>query len=239
MQGAVQKPVSFESPDLFRWLGEDLHDSLEKPYQKINRRGQIGADADDSQKAFLMRTALDAQVASDKIRAAVDVQPLVGYPQTSLGRQLQMVGAMIRAEMPTRVYYVSVGGFDTHAQQFNPHANLLRQVGQALNAFQRDLKAQSNSGRVLTMVFSEFGRRVSQNASGGTDHGTAAPIYLVGDMVKPGLLGQHPSLTDLDAGDLKYNVDFRSIYAAILEKWMGAPSEKMLGGRFRPAEVLT
>jgi len=239
MQGAVQKPVSFESPDLFRWLGEDLHDSLEKPYQKINRRGQIGADADDSQKAFLMRTALDAQVASDKIRAAVDVQPLVGYPQTSLGRQLQMVGAMIRAEMPTRVYYVSVGGFDTHAQQFNPHANLLRQVGQALNAFQRDLKAQSNSGRVLTMVFSEFGRRVSQNASGGTDHGTAAPIYLVGDMVKPGLLGQHPSLTDLDAGDLKYNVDFRSIYAAILEKWMGAPSEKILGGRFRPAEVLT
>jgi len=238
MVGEVQKPVSFESPDLFRWLGKDLHQSLDQPYEQINRAGEVGTQSADSQKAFLMRTALDAQVASDKIRAAVNVAPLVAYPQTGLGRQLQMVGAMIRAELPTRVYYVSISGFDTHANQFNAHANLLRQVGDALNAFYKDVKAQGNSGRVLTMVFSEFGRRVRQNASGGTDHGTAAPMYLVGDMVKPGLLGTHPSLTRLDDGDLVFNVDFREIYTGVLEDWMGAPAEKILGSRFRKANVI-
>ena len=142
---------------------------------------------------------------------------------------------MIRAETPTRVYYVSLGSFDTHAGQSGPHANLLQQAGDALNAFYRDLKAQGAGGRVLTMVFSEFGRRVSQNASGGTDHGTAAPMYFVGDMVKPGLLGRHPSLTDLDRGDLIFNVDFRSVYAAVLEDWMGAPAQQVLGRAYRKA----
>ena len=103
----------------------------------------------------------------------------------------------------------------------------------------RDMKAQGNNKRVLTMVFSEFGRRVKQNASGGTDHGTAAPMYLVGDMVRPGLLGQHPSLSDLDSGDLKFNVDFRSIYAAILEDWMGAPSVPVLGQQYQKAQIIT
>lgn len=238
MIGEIQKPINFESPDLFRWLGKDLHKSLDDPYEQINRAGELGASEGDSQKAFLMRTALDAQVASDKIRAAVAAAPLVGYPQNGLGRQLQMVGAMIRAGLPTRVYYVSLGGFDTHANQFNPHANLLTQVATSLNAFYKDMKAQGNNKRVLTMVFSEFGRRVRQNASGGTDHGTAAPMYLVGDMVKPGLHGTHPSLTDLDQGDLKYNVDFRSIYASVLEDWMGADHKPILGKAFVKAPVM-
>jgi len=238
LNGQIQKPISFESPDLFRWLGKELHASLDSPYEDINRAGQLQEVRSDTQKAFLMRTALDAQVASDRIREAVGRVPLVQYPQSNLANQLRMVGAMIRSEMPTRVYYVTLGGFDTHANQANGHANLLRQVGDALAAFYRDMKAQGNSGRVLTMVFSEFGRRVRQNASGGTDHGTAAPMYFVGDMVKPGLLGTHPSLTDLDEGDLKFNVDFRSIYASVLDRWMGAPSEKVLGGRFANAPIL-
>ncbi len=238
MLGEIQKPVSFETPDLFRWLGKDLHGSLDGPYQRINRAGQLDTVDSDTQKAFLMRTALDAQVASDRIRAAVAKTPLVPYPQTNLGRQFQMVGAMIRAEMPTRVYYVSIGGFDTHANQAFGHANLLGQMAGAVNAFYKDLKAQGNSSRVLTMGFSEFGRRVKQNASGGTDHGTAAPMYFVGDMVKPGLLGNHPSLTDLDNGDLKFNVDFRGVYTGVLEDWMKAPAEKILGGAFRKAKII-
>ncbi|MGI9013488.1 MAG: DUF1501 domain-containing protein [Phycisphaerales bacterium] len=238
MLGEVQKPVSFESPDLFKWLGNELHHSMKQPYDDINRSGQLPAMQSDSQQAFLQRTALDAQVASDKIRAAVAKAPLVPYPQTGLGRQMQMVGAMIRAEMPTRVYYVTMGGFDTHANQAGSHAALLTQFSGAVNAFQKDMKAQGNSKHVLTMVFSEFGRRVKQNASGGTDHGTAAPMYLIGDMVKPGLLGNHPSLTDLDSGDLKFNVDFRSIYAGILEDWMKAPSKEILGQAFRKAEII-
>jgi uncharacterized protein (DUF1501 family) len=238
MHGSLQKPVSFETPDLFRWLGNDLHGSLSEPYQEINRGGMLGDADDSSQAGFLMRTALDAQLASDRIREAVARTPLVQYPGNGLARQLQMVGAMIRAGMGTRVYYVSIGGFDTHANQFNGHANLLGQVGGALNAFYKDLKAQGNSGRVLTMVFSEFGRRVRQNGSGGTDHGTAAPMYFVGDMVRPGLLGQHPSLTDLDEGDLRFNVDFRSIYTTVLDDWMGAPAEKVLGRKFQKAQIL-
>lgn len=186
-----------------------------------------------------MRTALDAQVSSDRIRAAVSKQPLARYPGGQLSRQLQIVGAMIRDGMATRVYYVSIGGFDTHGQQPGPHGFLLRQVGDSLNAFYKDLKAQGNSGRVLTMVFSEFGRRVAQNGSNGTDHGTAAPMLFVGDMVRPGLLGRQPSLTDLDQGDLKFNVDFRSVYAGVLEDWMKAPAAKILGQEFRKAEIVT
>ena len=238
MIGDKQSPVSFETPDLFRWVGQDLHDSLADPYNGVNRSGAIGDADDSSQLGFLMRTSLDAQIASDKIRAAVAANPLVRYPANGLARQLQMVGAMIRGEMRTRVYYVSMGGYDTHANQGGQHANLMNQLGSALNAFYRDIKAQGNSSRVMTMVFSEFGRRCRQNASGGTDHGTAAPMYLIGDMVRPGLLGQHPSLTDLDQGDLKYNLDFRSVYAGVLEDWMGTGHREVLGNEFRKASLL-
>jgi uncharacterized protein (DUF1501 family) len=240
MQGAIQKPVSFESAELFRWLGEDLakDGSLKKPYDEINRGGSLDNVDPDSQLGFLTRTALDAQVSSERIRAAVAKRPLVPYPGGNLSRQLQTVGAMIRDGMKTRVYYVSLGGFDTHANQTPTHANLMRQLGDSLNAFYKDMKAQGNSGRVLTMVFSEFGRRVTQNASGGTDHGCAAPMYFIGEKVKPGLLGTHPSLTDLDDGDLRFNVDFRSVYTAVLEDWMGAPADKILGKQFKKAKII-
>ena len=238
MQGAVQKPVTFETAELFRWTGEELHPAMKEPYQTLNRSGTLPSVDPDSQLGFLMRTALDAQISSDRIRAAVGKRPLVQYPRSELGRQLQIVGAMIRDGLATRVYYVSMGGYDTHAGQFGRHANLLRRAGDALNAFYKDLKTQGSSGRVLTMVFSEFGRRVSQNASGGTDHGTAAPMYLVGDMVRPGLLGNHPSLERLDQGDLIYNVDFRCIYATVLEEWMGVPARAILGRDYRKAKIL-
>jgi uncharacterized protein (DUF1501 family) len=192
----------------------------------------------DSQLDFLVRTSLDAQVSSDRIRKAVQKQPLVKYPDGQLSQQLQMIAAMIRADLPTRVYYASLGGFDTHANQLNSHANLMRQVGDSLNAFQKDISAQGNGGKVLTMMFSEFGRRVAQNGSAGTDHGTAAPMFLVGDMVKPGLLGTHPSLSQLDEGDLIYNTDFRQVYATVLNDWMGANDKAILGKSYTKANVL-
>ncbi|MBX3355995.1 MAG: DUF1501 domain-containing protein [Phycisphaeraceae bacterium] len=238
MMGTIQKPVSFESADLFRWLGDDVHEALRDPYQAINRAGPVGSPAPGSQRDFLMRTALDAQVASDRIRAAVRKQPLVRYPQSDIARQLQVVGALIRDGLQTRVFYVSKGGFDTHANQPGGHANILRQVAEALRAFNDDLRAQGNQERVLTMVFSEFGRRVQQNASQGTDHGTAAPMFLMGPMVRPGIVGHHPNLADLDFGDLRFGLDFRGVYAAILEQWMGVAPEKVLGGRFAQPPIL-
>ncbi len=238
MMGDLNKPVSFETADLFRWIGEDLHNSLGEPYEEINRGGdRVEGVKAGTQLEFLTRTALNAQIASEQIRNAVRVRPLVEYPRNQLGQQLQMVGSMIRAELPTRVYYVTISGFDTHAGQAGSHANLMTQVGSALLAFLKDLKAQGNDGRVLTMTFSEFGRRVKQNASQGTDHGTAAPMFLLGPMVRPGVLGPHPSLTDLDQGDLKFGIDFRCIYAAILESWLKADSRKVLKGAFRPAVI--
>ena len=236
--GAIQKPITFETADMFRWQGGELHESLDEPYEQITRAGAPDDVDANSQLAFLMRTTRDAQLASDRIRAAVAKTPLVSYPRSPLARQLSMVSAMIRDEMKTRVYYVSLGGFDTHANQAGRHGNLLRQLGDALYAFHLDLQAQSNSGRVLTMVFSEFGRRVAQNASGGTDHGTAAPVYLVGDMVRPGLLGVHPSMSNLDQGDLVFNLDFRCVYASILEDWMGVDATEVLDREYKKAKIL-
>jgi len=240
MQGQRVKPIAFESEELFRWIGEDVHPALKDPYLATQNRG-APAGAGDTNAAFLMRTALDAQVSSDMIRKAVRAKPMVSYPNSELARQLAMVASMIRANLPTRVYYVQLGGFDTHAQQGGPqgrHAQLLGQLAAATKAFYADLKAQENDTRVLTMSFSEFGRRVAQNASQGTDHGTAAPMFLFGPMIKPGILGDHPSLTDLDDGDLKFRTDFRAVYAGILEGWLKADSKKVLEGHFAPLPVV-
>ncbi len=237
LMGDVQKPIAFESAELFRWLGKDLHASLEAPYEAINRAGPLDGVEADTQTNFLMRTSLDAQVSSERIRAAVAKRPLVPYPNSNLSQQLQTISAMIRDGMKTRVYYATISGFDTHAGQLGSHANLMRQFGDAMLAFQEDLKAQGNDGRVLTMCFSEFGRRVKQNASAGTDHGTAAPMFLLGPMVRAGVLGDHPSLTDLDQGDLRFGIDFRSVYAGILTDWLKAPSAKILRGDYRKAEL--
>ncbi len=239
MLGRSAQPVTFENEDAFRWSGSELHPALSQRYDRLQRTGPLGDLEPSSQAAFLMRTALDAQVSSDRIRAAVAKTPLAEYPGTPLARQLRIVASMIRDQLPTRVYYATLGGFDTHATQAGAHGRLMRQLGDALAAFQRDLDAQGQAGRVLTMVFSEFGRRVRQNASGGTDHGAAAPMLLLGPQVRPGLLGEHPSLEDLDnAGDLKFAVDFRSVYAGVLEDWLGAPSEPVLRARHRKAELL-
>ena len=238
MTGKDVTAVSFETPALFQWMGEEVEGTLEKPYDEVNRAGELQGVDPDSQLGFLTRTALDAQVASDQILNAVRRPTGAQYPGSALAQQLQMVAAMIAGGLPTRVYYVTLGGFDTHAGQAGTHANLLRQLGSSMKAFYDDLKAQGNADRVLTMTFSEFGRRVRQNASAGTDHGTAAPMFLMGPMVKPGVHGKHPSLTDLDAGDLKFTLDFRSVYATILESWLKADSRRILSGTFRPASIL-
>lgn len=243
LEGRKVKPVAFDTPDLFRWTGQDLHDSLEGPYRAmLEQSGRAAQAADDgSNLSFLMRTAMDAQVSSDQIRAAVRATPLVNYPRTDLARQLMTVGAMIRAGLRTRVYYVSMGGFDTHSGQGGAqgrHAQLLTEYGDALLAFTQDLRAQGNDGRVLTMTFSEFGRRVGQNGSNGTDHGAAAPMFLTGPMVRPGVATKHPSMTDLEDGDLRFGTDFREVYAAVLADWMGADPESVIGKGHRPAKVI-
>ncbi|MFB0985256.1 MAG: DUF1501 domain-containing protein [Phycisphaerales bacterium] len=238
LMGDVQKPVSFEDARLFRWKGEDLHDAMKAPYEKVVRAGALNGIDPDSQAAYLMRTSLDAQISSDRIRAAVRRSANAGYPRGPLADQLRLIAAMIRDGMPTRVYYATLGGFDTHGSQSGSHANLMGQLGDSVKAFQADLDAQGAADQVLTMVFSEFGRRVAENGSGGTDHGTAAPVFLIGDQVRPGVIGNHPSLTDLDGGDLRFGIDFRSVYAGLLTDWFKVDSASVLGTDHPPAHLL-
>ncbi len=241
MQGRQIKPVSFESAELFKWSAAEMGKELREGYDALNRRGASASPAKERNSDFLVRTAMDAQISSDLIRKAVGQKTLVQYPQSDLARQLSMVGLMIRANLKTRVYYVTHGSFDTHAGQGaanGRHGQLLNQLGLALKSFYADLKSQGNDGRVMTMSFSEFGRRVGQNASGGTDHGTAAPLFLAGPMVRKGVVGEHPSLKDLDEGDLKYKVDFRSVYSGILEGWMKANPKDVIDGTFKALPVL-
>jgi len=184
---------------------------------------------------FLERTQLDAQVSSEQIGAILrGAAPDAVYPTSRLGRDLQTVGRLIGGGMTSRVYYVSQGGYDTHANQAGAHERLLRELGDALHAFAQDMTQQGNFERVVIMTFSEFGRRVQENANNGTDHGAAAPVFITGGAVQGGVFEKMPSLNpaDLVRGDLQHAVDFRSIYATLLERHLRAPSAPVLGRRF-------
>lgn len=156
----------------------------------------------------------------------------------ALGEQLAQVARLIKAGSPTRVYGVSLGGFDTHANQRQTHADLLGLVDGAVSSFFADLGPAAAAHGVALVAVSEFGRRVSANASAGTDHGKAAPVLVVGPGVKGGLWGDQPSLTQLDDGDLRYTTDFRTVYATLLEQVVGVESSVALGRRFTPVPFL-
>ena len=250
------KGVSLESPGNYRFISGDKTKAgemsgIEESYRRLNEPenemaenagGTVSAisgpaRASGSVLDFLERTALDAQVSSDKIRGiASRVENKATYPSSQLGNSLKLVAKLIGGGLPTRVFYVSQGGYDTHTNQTGAHERLLKDLGDGVKAFVEDMKAQGNLGRVLVVTFSEFGRRVAENASGGTDHGAAAPMFIVGGKVKAGLLGKYPSLapSDLFQGDLKYSVDFRSVYAAVLEEWLHTKSAPILGKQFAP-----
>lgn len=159
----------------------------------------------------------------------------VAYPTSNLGRQLGIVAKLISGGAGTPVYLTTIGGFDTHANQLTQHANLWKQVSEAIAAFQADLQKQNLGKNVVVMTFSEFGRRLPQNATNGTDHGTAAPLFVVGETVRGGILGGNPNLSDLDgSGDIKFRHDFRQVYASVLRDHLGvSPSDAraVLNGR--------
>jgi uncharacterized protein (DUF1501 family) len=156
------------------------------------------------------------------------------FPASQLGEKLKVISRLILAGLKTRVYYVTLDGFDTHANQWAAHTGLLCQWADALGAFHQRLSQAGESERLLVMTFSEFGRRLKENASGGTDHGAAAPMFLSGPKLPQLQVGAIPSLTDLDDGDLKYHTDFRQVYATVIEHWLRQTSEHSLGGRFEP-----
>lgn len=194
-------------------------------------------DSEPALAAFLQRAALKAQLGADEIRAAAG--ELGGRRRGGrFAATLQMIARMIAADLPTRVYYASLGGFDTHTGQAARHRRLMQELGDGVKDFVDTLKRHKLLERVLVMTFSEFGRRVEENASGGTDHGEAAPMLLFGPRVRAGLHGRHPDLTDLRRGDLKYHTDFRRVYAGVLRDWLRVRPETVLGRGFSPLRLI-
>jgi len=189
---------------------------------------------------FLSHTYLDALAMDERIGAILSRQRTQArYPNTNLARSLSSVARMIRGGLDTRVYFVSLGGFDTHSNQIYRQPRLLSELSGALAAFQKDLEADGLDSQVLTMTFSEFGRRPMENESRGTDHGTAAPLFVMGSSLQTPVIGTAPSLELPQNGDMKFETDFRSVYSTVLEDWLLCPSEDVLGRRFDKVPLFT
>ncbi len=202
-------------------------------------QASTGQDSDGDLQQFLSRSTLDAYATSEQLQGlALSEDSDVPYPETEFSQRLKLISSLIKSGWQSRVYYAVQGGYDTHAGQLFTHARLLRRLSDALLAFQKDLQATGLADRVVTMCFSEFGRRVAENGSAGTDHGTAGPVFVFGSKVQGGLYGDIPSLLELENGNLKTAVDFRQIYATLLERWLEVNSENVLGGPHSAMEFL-
>ncbi len=190
---------------------------------------------------FVERCSLITYASSARLERLQQDHPAAkaDYPEFyGLARRLQLIAQLIKAGLTTAIYYTHLDGFDTHSGQLSQHANLMRELGRSLSAFLADLQKSGESERVVVLVFSEFGRRLGENGSGGTDHGTAAPVFLLGQPVKAGLHGPYPDLARLDDGDPIHAVDFRRVYATLLDRWLQVPHRDILGADFEPMPVL-
>ena len=189
--------------------------------------------------AMIAATARDAYHGGDMLRSKIaGYTARAAYPADGFAQQLKLAAQLIGSSTGTRIIFVSLGSFDTHAGQRAQQDRLLGYLGNGLRAFYADLEAHGNAKRVLAMTFSEFGRRVTQNASNGTDHGTAMPLFVVGGSVRGGVYGDHPSLTDLESGDLKFHTDFRSVYSTVLASWLGRNPSDVLAGTYASLPIL-
>jgi uncharacterized protein (DUF1501 family) len=212
----------------------------EKLKQSQARKLADGGDASTGDLSFIRQslgTAIDSAARLKEVAASY--QPAADYPMTQLASNLKTVAQLIAGELGTRIFFVSLGGFDTHARQAGSHAALLAELSGAVAAFFKDLRGHKLADRVMLATYSEFGRRLKENGSLGTDHGAASQMFVVSGAHKGGVVGAHPSLTDLDDGDPKHHTDFRSVYATLLDRWLHIPSEPVLAGKFAPVGFLS
>jgi uncharacterized protein (DUF1501 family) len=196
--------------------------------------------AGDDLSAFVNRTVTNAYTTAEQLAhsAGRTSGTNARYPDCELGRPLELVARSIKAGAPARVYYTIQSGYDTHALQLPTQAQLLGDFARSVRAFLDDLAAAKLADGVLLMAFSEFGRRPTENGSFGTDHGTAGPVFLAGSKAKAGLIGETPRLGELVDGDLKWSIDFRRVYATLLDRWLGLPAQAVLGQQFEPLSML-
>ncbi len=232
-------PPAFSNVNAYRLL-PDPHfpkdvaareDALVKLYQSYNAPAPYAA--------LMESTADSARTSSAEMqRIAVQYQSSVPYPNTPLAQGLKLFAASMKQGSGLRIGYVVLGGFDTHSQQLNQQPKLLKQLNDAVYAFYTDLAAQQLDNDVVVMTWSEFGRRVQENASHGTDHGTAAPLFMIGSPVRGGLYGDVADLTNLVEANLKFSIDFRSVYSTVIERWFQADSKPILGAAYPTIDVV-
>ena len=201
----------------------------------LKKVAQMDHDHEHENVAYLYKTLIDTQESADYLHGQVKKHKSSSkYPNSKLGKKLKTVSELITSDTDTKIYYVSLSGFDTHAFQLGKQERLLQQYAEGVSALISDLKKNRLFDDTLIMTFSEFGRRVKQNASKGTDHGTANVLFLMGGQLKKkGILNKGPNLQQLVDGDLQYSVDFRSIYATIIDKWLDSSHQQVLGQSFR------
>ena len=224
LKGEENKGLAFKDP--------------KKLYNISNGRfiKDVNADHTSSEETidYLYKTMSATLSSANYIYEQSRVHPtLQTYPNTELGKDLKTIASLIFSDINTKVYYVSLGSFDTHVNQENQQKRLFTELSDAVKAFTADLKNNGRFDDVLMMTFSEFGRRVSQNASNGTDHGTANNMFFIsGGLKEKGILNDMPNLSDLNQGDLKHNVDFKAVYATVLNKWLAADDKLILGNNY-------
>jgi uncharacterized protein (DUF1501 family) len=224
LKGEQSKGLAFKDP-------QKLHNTSNGKYFKdINANHQKGEETID----YLYKTMSETISSADYIYQQSKAHPTNEvYPATNLGKDLKTIASLIFSDINTKVYYVSLGSFDTHVNQEGQQKRLFTELNDAVKAFTDDLKKNNRFNDVLMMTFSEFGRRVTQNASGGTDHGTANNMFFIsGGLKQKGILNAMPDLADLNEGDLKHKVDFKKVYATVLNKWLGADDKMILGNQF-------
>ena len=200
-----------------------LLEDLAKP---ANKAGE------DDLVSFVERRQVQTLTAVEQLRELLEGPNAVPRQGTGLGQKLQLIAGLIAKSFGTRIFYMNLDGFDTHYAQSLTHQNLLADLADGISTFFQTLAKTGHDRRVRLMTFSEFGRRLQENGSRGTDHGAASCLFVAGPSMKGGVVGPHPSLADLDSGDLKFHTDFRGIYATLLDSWLGCASKAVLGAKW-------
>ena len=239
LEGAPIRVPSIASLEDFQ-LQMAAASGADKKNQRDVIEGAVkGTESKSNLLDFVSRTAANTYASSRRLQEiGKNYQPKAAYPQFPLANRLKLAAQLIDADLGARIFYVAIEGFDTHSGQAPLHNLLMLQVSTAISAFYKDLAARGHKDRLLIMTFSEFGRRAKENGSRGTDHGSAAPMFLLGGKVKGGIVGKHPSLTDIPMSNLLHHTDFRQVYATVLDKWLGVDSKAVLGGKYEAVDVL-
>jgi len=245
LQGAPGGVISLNQrvPYQLELGGDDRKEPRRKLLESL---AQTSSDAPgDDLLAFVRRRQVQTYATLDKLREVLDAKnkseqqnPRQSGAPGGLVSKMDLIAQLIKQGFGTRVFYVAIDGFDTHSRQAEMHTQLLAEVGQAIGHLFNELKADNHGERVVLMTFSEFGRRVKENGSKGTDHGAGSCLFVAGPSVKGGPVGDYPKLDDLDSGDLKYPIDFRRVYATLLDEWLGVESQTVLGGKFEHLPLL-